>query len=151
MSRLVQSIVCGLPIKVQALVTGEAVAQVSSQTLTNLSVIDSVTPMLVLRPLIMTDKEEIIRIARKIGTAQFAENMPEYCGVISVKPTTRAREYRIEKEEARFDFGLIEEALAKAQILNIDEIANMQEAAVDVEVLEVPVPDAKTGGVDECE
>ena len=129
-------------LEVQALVTGEAVAQVSSQTLTNLSVIDSVTPMLVLRPLIMTDKEEIIRIARKIGTAQFAENMPEYCGVISVKPTTRAREYRIEKEEARFDFGLIEEALAKAQILNIDEIANMQEAAVDVEVLEVPVPDA---------
>jgi len=42
--------------KVEALVTGEAVAQVSSQTLTNLSVIDSVTDMLTLRPLVTMDK-----------------------------------------------------------------------------------------------
>ncbi|MEE2652362.1 MAG: tRNA uracil 4-sulfurtransferase ThiI, partial [Pseudomonadota bacterium] len=77
-----------------ALVTGEAVSQVSSQTLTNLSVIDQVTDTLVLRPLITTDKLDIINTASRIGTEQFAANMPEYCGVISVKPTTRARPER---------------------------------------------------------
>src|SRR5690606_1628022 len=47
-------------LEASALVTGEAIAQVSSQTLANLNVIDSVTDMLVLRPLITTDKHEII-------------------------------------------------------------------------------------------
>lgn len=129
-------------LEVQALVTGEAVSQVSSQTLANLSVINSVTDMLVLRPLITTDKEDIISIARKIGTAEFAENMPEYCGVISVKPTTRARAYRVEKEEANFNFEILEQAFASAQIVNIDELAHKDHVPVDVEILEVPLPDS---------
>ena len=92
--------------EVQALVTGESVAQVSSQTLANLSVIDSVTSTLVLRPLITFDKNDIIDVARKIGTEQFAANMPEYCGVISKKPTTRAKEERVAGEEENFDFAV---------------------------------------------
>ena len=70
--------------------TGECVAQVSSQTLRNLSVIDEVTSRLVLRPLIATDKEDIVRLAAQIGTEEFAASMPEYCGVISVNPTRPA-------------------------------------------------------------
>ena len=58
---------------IQALVTGEAIAQVSSQTLHNLAVIDSVTDMLVLRPLIAMDKQDIINIAARIGTEEFAK------------------------------------------------------------------------------
>ena len=81
---------------IQALVTGEAVAQVASQTITNLAVIDEVSDMLVLRPLIAMDKGDIVNLARKIGTEISAANMPEYCGVISVKPTTRAKLYRVE-------------------------------------------------------
>lgn len=127
---------------VKALVTGEAIAQVSSQTLTNLSIIDNVTNMLVLRPLITTDKEDIIKLARKIGTAEFAENMPEYCGVISVKPTTRAKMHKIEREEARFNFDIIEQVIERAQIINIDEIALDDHVPVDVEVLEVPLPNS---------
>ncbi len=128
-------------LEVKALVTGEAIAQVSSQTLTNLSIIDKVTDVLVLRPLITTDKEDIVRLARKIGTAEFAENMPEYCGVISVKPTTRAKMHKIEKEEARFNFEIIEQVIEKAQRINIDELALEDYVPVDVEVLEVPLPD----------
>ena len=79
--------------------TGECVAQVSSQTLRNLAVIDQVTQRLVLRPLIATDKEDIVRMAADIGTREFAANMPEYCGVISVNPTTRARLDRVEAQE----------------------------------------------------
>ena len=93
---------------VEALVTGEAIAQVSSQTLANLSVIDEVSETLVLRPLIASDKEDIINVARKIGTEDFAANMPEYCGVISVNPKTRAKLERVKAEEARFDFSILE-------------------------------------------
>lgn len=71
---------------IDALVTGEAISQVSSQTLPNLSVIDSATDMLVLRPLIASHKQDIIDTAFQIGTAEFAKNMPEYCGVISRTP-----------------------------------------------------------------
>jgi thiamine biosynthesis protein ThiI len=105
-----------------ALVTGESVAQVSSQTLQNLSVIDAVTDMLVLRPLVTMDKTDIIDVARKIGTEKFAEAMPEYCGVISVKPTTRARMERIQIEEQNFDFCQLESALMNARAVRIDEI-----------------------------
>jgi len=76
--------------KMNALVTGESIAQVSSQTLANLSVIDRATEHLILRPLITTDKREIIDTAEKIGSAIFAQNMVEYCGVISDKPTVAA-------------------------------------------------------------
>jgi thiamine biosynthesis protein ThiI len=126
-------------LNVQALVTGEAVAQVSSQTLINLSVIDSVTDTLVLRPLITSDKEDIIRISRQIGTEEFAAAMPEYCGVISVKPTTRAKPDRIVNEEHKFDFAVLDKALADAEYINIDQLAEQELSVQDVEILNVPI------------
>ncbi len=129
-------------LEVDALVTGEAVAQVSSQTLRNLSVIDSVTDRLVLRPLIAADKEDIIRTAGQIGTEDFAANMPEYCGVISVNPTTRARPERIAEEEARFDMGILDRAIANAKQTRIDRLAEEELERVDVEVLSVPLAES---------
>lgn len=129
-------------LEVSALVTGESVAQVSSQTLANLSVIDTVTDTLVLRPLITTDKQDIIRIAAEIGTEQFAANMPEYCGVISVRPTTRAKPERIAAQEANFDFAVLERAIASARMITIDDLADEEFAKADVEVLPVPLPGA---------
>ena len=122
----------------KALVTGESVAQVSSQTLMNLSAIDRVTEMLVLRPLITMGKGEIIQLATEIGTEPFAAHMPEYCGVISVKPTTRAKLPRVEYEEGKFDFAVLEQAIAAARIQNIDEVAN-DEASAPVDVLVAPI------------
>ena len=119
----------------EALVTGEAVAQVSSQTLVNLAVIDEVCPKLVLRPLAMSDKQDIIDMARKIGTEDFSALIPEYCGVISVRPTTRARLHRIQREEARFDFTVLEQALATRQSVDISSLAG---SAVD-EAMAAPV------------
>ncbi|TNE91373.1 tRNA uracil 4-sulfurtransferase ThiI [Porticoccus sp.] len=127
---------------VQALVTGESVAQVSSQTLANLAVIDSVTKTLVLRPLITSDKNDIIDIARAIGTEEFAASMPEYCGVISVKPTTRAREDKVVAEEANFDFSVLEQAVANSRVQNIDEVMEVDANAVDVEIFQSPQPGA---------
>ena len=109
--------------QLQALVTGESIAQVSSQTLPNLAVIDRVTDKLMLRPLITSDKQEIIDIARDIGTEEFSRHIPEYCGVISVKPTTRARLERIEREEAGLDLSIIDEAVAASHVQLIDSVA----------------------------
>ncbi len=119
--------------KISALVTGESIAQVSSQTLPNLSVIDAVTDMLVLRPLITADKQQIIDMSKQIGTYDFAKSMPEYCGVISDRPTTHARLERIEKEEALFDMAVLERAVASTQVMKIDQIARQAEAEVEVE------------------
>ncbi len=127
---------------VQALVTGESVAQVSSQTLTNLAVIDSVTDTLVLRPLITSDKSDIINTARAIGTEAFAANMPEYCGVISVKPTTRARIERIAAEESYFDFDVLERAFDNRRAQNIDELMEQADQQIEVEILPAPLADA---------
>jgi thiamine biosynthesis protein ThiI len=122
--------------EIPALVTGESVAQVSSQTLQNLNVINAVTDMLVLRPLITTDKTDIIRLSRKIGTEVFAAAMPEYCGVISVKPTTRARPERIQREEDKFDFAILEQAITNRRAVNIDEIVKDVQSEARVEIVD---------------
>lgn len=123
---------------IEALVTGESVAQVSSQTLANLSVIDSVSDTLVIRPLATTDKQEIIDIAREIGTEEFSKDIPEYCAVISKKPTTRARLPRIEREESRFDFAVLDAAIADAS----DQLINELVDDLGVETAEVKVVDS---------
>ncbi len=127
---------------VQALVTGEAVAQVSSQTLTNLAVIDSVTTKLVLRPLITSDKNDIIDIARQIGTEGFAASMPEYCGVISVKPTTAAKLPIVEAQEAKFDQTVLDQAIANCRVQNIDEVMDEADSSIEVEIFAAPQPDS---------
>lgn len=129
-------------LEIDALVTGECVSQVSSQTLRNLSVIDSVTDRLILRPLIATDKEDIMRIAEQIGTGIFAANMPEYCGVISVKPTTRARLDRVEALEQHFDMEILDRAIANSSQTPIDQLAQEELQRADVEVLSVPLAHA---------
>jgi thiamine biosynthesis protein ThiI len=126
-------------LEIDALVTGECVAQVSSQTLRNLSVIDRVTDRLVLRPLIATDKEDIVRMAAKIGTQEFAANMPEYCGVISVNPTTRAKLDRVEAQELHFDMAILDRAIANKRQTRIDWLAHEDLERVGVEVLSVPL------------
>lgn len=108
---------------VQALVTGEALGQVSSQTLTNLRLIDNATDTLILRPLITHDKETIINLARHIGTEDIAKTMPEFCGVISKSPTVKAVKEKIEVEEENFNFSILEKAVAEAQNIDIREIA----------------------------
>jgi len=107
---------------VQALVTGEALGQVSSQTLTNLRLIDNATDTLILRPLITHDKEHIIKLARQIGTEDIAKTMPEFCGVISKSPTVKAIKEKIEAEEANFDFSILDKAISEAQNIDIREI-----------------------------
>lgn len=121
---------------VQAIVTGEALGQVSSQTLTNLRLIDNASDTLVLRPLISHDKEHIINIARQIGTEDFARTMPEFCGVISKNPTVKAVKEKIEAEEAKFNFGLLDEVVINAENVDIRQIAEQgKDQVTEVEMI----------------
>lgn len=121
---------------VQALVTGEALGQVSSQTLTNLRMIDNASDTLILRPLISHDKEHIIDIARKIGTEDFAKTIPEYCGVISKNPTVKAVKATIEAEEAKVDPEILQLVIREARNVDIRTIAEgAQQQITEVETV----------------
>lgn len=115
---------------IPALVTGEAVGQVSSQTLTNLSMIDKVTDTLIIRPLIARDKQDIIDTARMIGTADIAETMPEYCGVISRKPTVKAIESKLLAEEEHFNPQVLDDVVNQARVIDIRDIERESEREV---------------------
>ncbi|MDF0752592.1 tRNA 4-thiouridine(8) synthase ThiI [Marinobacter sp. 71-i] len=120
------------------LVTGDAVAQVSSQTLSNLNVVDRASDEVVLRPLVSMDKETIINIAREIGTEPFARTMPEYCGVISRKPATRAKLHRVEEDEANMDAGVLEQAIASRQDTPVNRLLETTQTPEEVELVHTP-------------
>lgn len=128
--------------ELDALVTGEAVAQVSSQTLTNLAIIDRASSKLVLRPLAFMDKGAIIDQCRAIGAEHFSAAIPEYCGVISVRPSAHLRLSKVEAEEARMDGKVLADALMKAKVQSIDSVMRDVERGV-AQVAEVssPAPD----------
>jgi len=95
------------------LVTGEALAQVASQTLESMAFTDSTTPMLIIRPLVGMNKEEIIKTSVKIDTFETSILPYEDCCVIfSPKhPLTRPI---LEVEQQHFEEMHIEELLEKA-------------------------------------
>ncbi|MGK0408961.1 MAG: thiamine biosynthesis protein ThiI [Shewanella psychromarinicola] len=129
---------------IQALVTGESLGQVSSQTLTNLNVIDRSTELLILRPLIAMDKQDIINQSRVIGTEEFAKSIPEYCGVISQKPTVKAVLSKIEAEELKFSEDLIDRIIESAVVMDVRDI----EAEMDQQVTETEtVKDVASGEI----
>ncbi|SDB36780.1 [ThiS-adenylate] sulfurtransferase [Pseudidiomarina indica] len=114
-----------------AIVTGEALGQVSSQTLSNLSVIDEATRKLVLRPLITTDKQDIINLADQIGTGDLARSMPEYCGVISNKPTVKAKRDDLERVESLLDASLLDQVVCQAKVEEVSQIGATLESRVE--------------------
>lgn len=119
-------------INASALVTGEALGQVSSQTLSNLAVIDEAIDSLVLRPLITMDKQEIINIAEQIGTADIARSMPEYCGVISVKPTVKAPRDAVLEAEAKLDPELLFKVVRAAYVEEVRHIGEQTDEQAHV-------------------
>lgn len=114
----------------KALVTGESVGQVSSQTLTNLDIITRASSKMILRPLIVSDKQDIIDESRKIGTAQISESMPEFCGVISKKPAVHAKLDDILAEEEKFNFDILDQAIQQAVCTDIRDIGRQAESSV---------------------
>jgi tRNA uracil 4-sulfurtransferase len=103
----------------QALVTGEVIGQVASQTVENLSVIDEVASMPVLRPLIGTDKDEITAEAVRLGTYPISIIPDQDCCTLFTPkhPATRARRPHVEAAERQLPMDEIVAAAAAGAVL----------------------------------
>ena len=102
----------------RALVTGEAVGQVASQTLDNLAVVGGAATLPVLRPLVGFDKDEIIREARTLGTYATSIIPDQDCCTLFTprNPATRARREEVEQAEAALPVAeLVDAAVARAE------------------------------------
>ena len=88
--------------RAQALVTGEVVGQVASQTLENLASIADVVTMPVLRPLIGTDKDEITAMAQRLGTYEVSIIPDQDCCTLFTPrhPATKAKRWEVERAES---------------------------------------------------
>ncbi|MEJ2582835.1 MAG: tRNA 4-thiouridine(8) synthase ThiI [Acidobacteriota bacterium] len=107
-----------------ALITGESLGQVASQTIQNLRAVESVATMPVLRPLIGADKPEIIDIARRIGTYE-TSIMPHFdcCSFLMPdRPATKSTAAELEDAESALDIdGLVSDAVNHSETRTIDE------------------------------
>jgi thiamine biosynthesis protein ThiI len=99
-----------------ALVTGENLGQVASQTLENLAAIEAAAPLPVLRPLITFDKREIIAQAQRIGTYETSILPYDDCCALFVPkhPVTRCSAQVMDKRESRLDVAAMAATLAEA-------------------------------------
>ena len=122
MRRFMMRIACRVAERngIQALVTGESVGQVASQTLEAMACTNAVCTVPVLRPVVGMDKEEIVRISRKIGT--FETSILPYedcCTVFTPKhPRTKPKLADLEEAEQALDV----EALVEEAVANIDRV-----------------------------
>jgi thiamine biosynthesis protein ThiI len=91
--------------KAKALVTGESLAQVASQTLENMAVIQQAAALPILRPLVGMDKQEIIDQARRIGTFDISSIPDQDCCQLFVPkhPATKAKLREVEEAESRLE------------------------------------------------
>ena len=108
----------------EALITGESIGQVASQTMTALGTTNAVVDMPVFRPLIGFDKSEIIDIARKIDTLAISEQPFEDCCTVFTPrhPATHPKLEKILQGEAALDGEkLIAEALAATEVVTLPE------------------------------
>jgi tRNA uracil 4-sulfurtransferase len=105
--------------KCWALVTGDSLGQVASQTAGNLTVIDEAASLPFLRPLIGMDKIEITAQAQQIGTYEISIEPDEDCCRLFVPPhpSTQANPEMVRRAESRLDIhGLIKEAMTKIEL-----------------------------------
>ena len=116
MRRFMMRIAEGIALRTgaKAIVTGENLGHVTSQTMEAMAVTQAVTALPVLQPLVGMDKEEIIRLARRIGT--FNTSILPYedcCTVFTPRhPRTHPKLRDVEQAEAALDVeGLVAEAL----------------------------------------
>ena len=118
-----------------AIVNGESIGQVASQTLESMRTINDVIALPVIRPVATMDKVEIIDLARKIGTYETSILPWEDCCTIFTpknpvtKPTIKKAEYL----ESRFDFEkMVEECVAQTKIVHVYPVKKEDEATEDL-------------------
>jgi thiamine biosynthesis protein ThiI len=138
-----------------ALVTGESLGQVASQTLENMAVVDAASERLVLRPLVGMDKLEIVRQAEQIGTFPISIEPDQDCCQLFMprRPATHASPRDLQFAERNLDIEqLVSMALAEVEVVRYSrqgkrkEVLDLREAATD-RTADRPPPTAGDGDV----
>jgi len=103
----------------EAIITGESLGQVSSQTLGNLRAIDESVSLPVFRPLIGMDKHEIIELTEEVGTAALSARIREYCAILPDRPVTHSKPAAARDEASKVDPSVVERAVEGRTILDL--------------------------------
>jgi len=125
-------------IRMQAFVMGDAIGQVSSQTLENIAVISEATSRPILRPLIAANKQEIIDQAKAIGTYELSAAVGEFCALDAKSPTTKAPLADLLAAEERFDISLLDRAVAEREELDLRDPQPVENEIAHLGVDHVP-------------
>lgn len=113
-----------------ALVTGDALGQVSSQTLHNLHAVSAPIQSLILRPLVGYDKDDIIKVSRIVGTHDLSAQTAEYCALDAGRPATRCSVFDLDRAESDMELGILDELIDARRIERCDKL----EDPVQIEV-----------------
>lgn len=118
-----------------SMTTGESLGQVASQTMASMNVINEVTNLPVIRPLVALDKEEIIDVSKQIGTYDISIRPYEDCCTIFVpaSPVTNPKREKVLAIEENVDFEPeIEAALAGIEVVTIDRTQRKEQSFSDL-------------------
>lgn len=129
--------------KGRALVTGESLGQVASQTVENLAAVDAIAGLPVLRPLIGFDKEEIVTVGRRAGTYDVSiEPHMDCCSfLMPERPATRSTADGLAAEEAALDVGaLVAAALRATEVRKIGDAVGWDEIPAPAEAFAEALP-----------
>jgi len=100
-----------------AIADGSSLAQVASQTLSNMAVENEAADYVVLRPLVGMDKNEIIELSKKIGTYDISISKVLSCTALPKHPATKSSIEKLKEIESEFDFSrIIAEAVSKREL-----------------------------------
>ena len=122
----------------EAIVTGESLGQVSSQTLTNLEVSSRAVEIQILRPLIGMDKDEIIEMAREIGTYEPSSLVEEFCAIFVEHPKTRASLDEVVEEEMKIDEKVFEDIMRRVESIDLKSIGREDLLPADIKIASIP-------------
>ena len=105
----------------EGIVTGEAIGEQASQTMTNLRVLsEAITEYPVHRPLLGFDKHETEALARKIGTYEISTRKASGCGAVPYQPSTKAKLEDVYKAEEKLDIpGMVEKSLESVKLIEL--------------------------------
>jgi thiamine biosynthesis protein ThiI len=143
---------------VSAIATGDCLSQAASQTLWNLAVFDSGSAVPILRPLLTYDKEEVVSVARRIGTYEASiEEYRDCCSIVARHPKTRVNAELVSIQAERLDFAKLAATSVDRGTLvtyspsdGLVKVKPLSET-MDAERIEVPHQNYKQGRFDETE
>ncbi|NRA43824.1 MAG: tRNA 4-thiouridine(8) synthase ThiI [Oligoflexales bacterium] len=122
----------------EAIITGEAIGQVSLQTLTNLKTIEEVVEIPVMMPVVGFDKDDIIELSRRVGTHDISASIQEFCQLVPVKPATACKAGIAHAEEEKLDLSVLVSAFNERKLIDLMSLSQNDMSTPYIFKSEVP-------------